>query len=359
METQSVVVTLRGPGLPEPADLELPGEVAVGEWLPALVEALGLPAGEYGLFYQASCLADEETLVGAGVLAGSTVTLRPLAAEAEGERPHAQKEQHTPVRLTDLVSARVAASGPERSGKVVSFWSGPAGGTGRTTLALALAGLMAERGTDVALLALAEPSISAVLCLPRRPNVTTFFATGELQAAEQHVAWGEGSEQAGMHLLLGPARPAEGMAEKGQLAALVAAARASHSLVIIDLPALVPGGSPWALEPLAGSDVLVQVTSPTARGVAATVETLATLRDLGTSQRVVIVLVRRAPSAPPARDLVAGVRELWGSCPEIVAEVGFVPALASPAGRGELPTAVPGLVGPVQLLAEGIGLGEE
>jgi chemotaxis response regulator CheB len=70
---------------------------------------------------------------------------------------------------------RVARQGAN-SGKVVAFWSATAGGTGRTTLALALSVVAAQRGVDVLLLALSEPAVSAYLRLPRVPNIMAFLS---------------------------------------------------------------------------------------------------------------------------------------------------------------------------------------
>ena len=239
--------------------------------------------------------------------------------------------------------------GPAR---LVAFWSGPAGGTGRTALALALAAYAAERGVDVALLALSEPAVSAYLGLARVPNVTTFFETGRLPAAEQRVSWtGEDGRPVGFSVLLGPARPRDGAVERGQIGELVEAVGAAYGLVVMDLPSLPPGGNVWAMEPLLHAGNVILVAVPTSAGVAAVVEGLATLRDIGAAGRVHLALNRRSGGGLSSRSFVEGVRGLWGDCPPVAAEVPCVPDLAAAMDRRELPD-LPELVEAVEALAE-------
>jgi len=163
----------------------------------------------------------------------------------------------------------------------------------------------------------------------------------------------------GVDVVLGPARPQDGVAEREQLRGLLTAARAGHGLVVLDLPALTPGGNVWALEPLMQADDVVLVAAPTAGGIAATVEALGTLRDLGVAARRHVLLNHRAPRGLTPRDFAAGVAALWGFCPEVVAEVGFVPGLSGWIDRGELATALlegeretAGLAGALQALGQ-------
>ncbi len=333
--SHTLFVSLVLPGAAEAVDMELSGDVPLAELLPALVAALGLPPGDYWLAARAGPLDPQETLLSAGVLRGQVLTLQ--HADQEPAPPHPPDPPAAPphIRLADLVGARPAL----RSGTTLAFWSGPAGGSGRTTLALTVAVLAAERRLDALLLALAEPSVSAYLRLPRTPNATAFFETGDLDAAEQAVTWdGAGSRR--LRVLLGPARPRDGRVPPERVAALLDAARLAAPLLLLDLPTLTAGENPWVLEPLVRADALALVVPPTVTGVAAAVEALATLRDLAAPARVHLALIRRAPGGLPAREFTAAVRELWGDCPPLAAEAPFTPGLPARLDCGELVEAV-------------------
>lgn len=350
MPNNTVVVTLECPLLGEGMDLKLPGDVETGRLLPRLVEALGLPSGPYHLSFRERLLAEDEALFTAGVFTGSVLQLHPGPASAREEelRPERATPVEQPpapdppagVRLADLLPSQ-ATSARTAEGKAIGLWSGPAGGTGRTTLALGLSTWAVERGGDILLVALSEPAVSAYLRLGRVPNLTTYYERGELRPALQNVGWEGPAGPCRLPLLLGPARPGEPAPEETQAAAVLAAARALHALVLLDLPALVAGGSPWALQLLPLLDHLVLVAAPTTAGVAAVVEALATLRDVGGAGhvRAHLVIVRRAPGGLSAHDVTAGVAGMWGSCPPLAVEIPFVPQLVDLLNRGELPTA--------------------
>ncbi|HEY77200.1 MAG TPA: ParA family protein [Thermoflexia bacterium] len=261
----------------------------------------------------------------------------------------ARKSGHTKVEKPRLRANTPAPGGAQglrantqpAGGRVVALWSGPAGGVGKTTLALLLVGYAAERrvradGCPLLLLALAEPSVSARLALPRVPNVTAFFETEDLARAVQTVGWEAGPT---LPVVLGPARPREGAVERERVAALVEAAASAYPVVVADLPALPPGGNVWSLEPLLHARAVVLVAAPSAAGVAAVVESLATLRDIGASAGVHLVINRRVASGLPLREFVEGVRSLWGECPPVAAEVPYSPELAA-LDRGEWPEGV-------------------
>ena len=279
------------------------------------------------------------------LVAGFTapVSWAQVAAEVKtrAQRSRGAGGRNDSMRPCDLAPRRHAAifssadppAHQRGAGRVVAVWSGPAGGVGKTTLALLLAGYAAEREANPLLLALAEPGVSARLGLPRVPNVGAFFGTGDLAKAAQQVGWEGGPA---FPVVLGPARPWEGAVEQEQVAALVGAAAAAYPLVVADLPALPPGGNAWSLEPLRHARNVVLVVAPTSVGVAAAVEGLAALRAVGASGRVVLAVNRRGTSGLPLREFVEGVRSLWGACPEAV-EVPYTPDLAAVMDRGELP----------------------
>ena len=338
----SLIVTLRSPLLAEDADLKLPGDVPLARLLPELTAALGLPAGEYCLLHQARRLPDDETLFGAGVLTADVLLLQPECPDERGAPPEEgepaeRSEAPREIHLADLVPSQVARARPP-AGRVMAFWSGPAGGTGRTTLALATVALAAERSVDAVLLALSEPAVSVALRLPRLPNVMGFFAAGSLADVEQVVGWDRASGRARLPVVLGPARPTEGTVKPGQVETLMTAARASHALTCVDLPPLTPGENPWVLEPLSQAEAVALAVGPTAVGVAAVVEALAVLRDVEAHAEIHLALVRRVPGGLSTSEFASGVQALWGACPAVV-EVPYLSTLPEFCDRGELPGA--------------------
>jgi len=273
---------------------------------------------------------------------------------AEGPPPsvHAAEGGHppSPPQPGPRLRANITPGG---GGRAVALWSGPAGGTGRTALALALAACAAERGANPLLLALSEPAVSAYLGLPRVPNATAFFESGDLARAVQTVGWERGGEgRATLRVVLGPARPRDGAVEREQVGALLAAALAAGGAVVLDLPSLPPGGNVWSLEPLVRATDVVLVATPTATGVAAVVEGLATLRDLKAPGRVHLVVNHRAPKGTLSlRGFTQAVASLWGECPPVAAEVAYLPDLGMLLDQGELPD-LPDLTAAVEELAE-------
>jgi MinD-like ATPase involved in chromosome partitioning or flagellar assembly len=263
----------------------------------------------------------------------------PGQREPAPARPSRLDEQPPPRSPRPAPAVRPAPRGGTR--RTCALWSGPAGGTGRTMLALGLAILAAERERDAVLVALSEPAVSAYLHLPRVPNVTTFARSGKLPAAEQGVSWQrEDGEPAVLRVLLGPARPRDGVLEREDLQTVLEAVRSSHELVILDLPPLVPGGNLWTLEPLRCASDVVLVMAPTVAGVAATVEALATLRDVQAPGRAHLALNRRSAGGLSTADFTAAVADLWGSCPQVAAEIPPLADLVDCLDRGELPDLV-------------------
>jgi MinD-like ATPase involved in chromosome partitioning or flagellar assembly len=232
------------------------------------------------------------------------------------------------------------------SRRTCAVWGGHCGGTGRTTMALSLGIVAAERGVDVSLVGLSEPGLSTYLRLNRIPNVVD-FADGErrrqdLLRVERPVVWTDDGDPPVLRVLLGPARPLEGKLNRTQIGEVIESVRAAHALVLLDLPPLVPGGNRWGLEPLNHVTDVVLVIPPTKVGVVATVESLATLRDLEVAPAVHVVLNRRLPGGLTVREFSAGVEEVWGMCPTIVAEVPFLPELPALIDKGDLPDLVLG-----------------
>lgn len=346
---EGLIITVRSPELAEPIDLRLPGGVPVERLLPRLVESLRLPEGTYQLLHHGEPIPGDRSLFAARVLVGDTLTLHPVSGEGEGvpedgaAAPVDRATVQSAVHLTDLLPSQIPHS-PARAGRTVALWSGPAGGTGRTTLGLALAALVAAEGEDVALLALSEPAASAYLQLPRVPNVDAFLAGGQLTAAAQRVTWTGDNGPARAHILLGPARPQGVPAGADQIGALVEAAQATYDPVLIDLPPLVPGGTPWTTTPLARAGEVVLVTPPSAAGVAGMVTALAAMEDAGFDGPIRMALVQRAPECLSLREVSAGIASLWGTCPPAV-EVPFWGELPARLDRGELPGLVTGPAG--------------
>lgn len=228
---------------------------------------------------------------------------------------------------------------PPGGGRVIAFWSGPAGGTGCTTLALAFSALAASRDVSTILLALSEPAVSTYLHLSRVPNINSFFtAKGrKLQASCQRIGWGAHAAPVGMHVVLGPARPCDGRVTLDQLSTVLEAACGAYSFTVVDTPSLTPGGTVWSIAPLRHATDIVLVMAPTVTGIAATVEALATLRDVPAPGRVHIALNQRFPNGAFApRDFRAGVEAIWGSCPDVT-KVGFVDGLPGSMNEGEIP----------------------
>lgn len=340
-----LIVTVRSPELAEPIDLRLPGGVPVGRLLPRLIEALRLTAGPYQLLRHGTPIPEDQSLFAARVLAGDTLSLQPVVEKIPDESIDQvdRARDAGAVRLADLLPSQIDRR-PARRGRTVAFWSGPAGGTGRTTLALALAVRAAEHSEAVGLLALSEPAVSATLGLPRVPNVDAFFERNVLQTAEQTVQWAGDEGPAELRIVLGPTRPEEGTSDPNRVDALVTAAQRGYDRVFIDLPPLVPGGSPWATTPLTHADAVVVVTNPSAAGVAATVAALSVMEKAGITVTIHLAGVRRAPGGLPVREMRAGITSLWGTCPPLV-EVPFWEDLPSKLDRGELPGRSSSLVG--------------
>jgi MinD-like ATPase involved in chromosome partitioning or flagellar assembly len=228
---------------------------------------------------------------------------------------------------------------PPGGSRVIAFWSGPAGGTGCTTLALAFSALAASRDASAILLALSEPAVSTYLHLDRVPNINSFFTANDrkLQAASQRIGWGAQAAPVGMHVILGPARPCDGEISAEQLSAVIEAARGAYSFTAVDMPSLTPGGTVWSVLPLKHATDIVLVMAPTVTGISATVEALVILRDVAAPGRVHVALNQRFPSGAFApRDFRAGVEAVWGSCPDVT-KVGFVDGLPGSMNEGEIP----------------------
>jgi MinD-like ATPase involved in chromosome partitioning or flagellar assembly len=274
-------------------------------------------------------------------------------ADAHGGHPLPAERPPTGLGIARMdPQARSAGSGPTPSveeppslppaprqrpqsqpvNRAVALWSGPAGGTGRTALAMASGILAAEWGQDVVLLALSEPAVSAYFNLSRTPNASCFFEDGDLSRAERRINW---ATEARMGVVLGPPR-AEDVAPEA-IGELMDAARTAHGLVLVDLAAAPPGGTPWAVEPLRRATDVVLVVPYSSTGVAAAVEALVALRDAAVPGQVHLVLNRIHPGRVRADQVRAGIERVWGSCPDVAARLPNLPRLADALERAELP----------------------
>ena len=231
--------------------------------------------------------------------------------------------------------------GPSSSpsgGRMVAFWSGPSGGTGCTTLALAFSTLAARQGIETILLAFSEPAVSTYLHLSRVPNIVSYFTVRgqKLQVAVQRIEWRASGSRVGMQVMLGPARPRDGVVTPEQLSLVIEAARTAYPFVVVDVPSLPPGGNPWSMVPLRHATDIILVVAPLLTGISATVEALVSLEELSAAGRTHLVLNQRFPSgALGSRDFQAGVEAVWRSCPEMT-RVGFVQTLPGSMNKGEV-----------------------
>jgi MinD-like ATPase involved in chromosome partitioning or flagellar assembly len=266
----------------------------------------------------------------------------PPAAPVVSFTPDSPVPTPTPAASAPLPSVPASAGippPPPGGGRVVAFWSGPAGGTGCTTLALAFSALAVGRGARTILLAFSEPAVSTYLHLDRVPNISSFFTAKDrqLQAASQRVGWGSQTAPVDMRVILGLARPCDGVVTLDQLATVIEAACGAYPFAVVDVPSLTPGGSVWSMLPLQYATDIVLVMPPTVTGVAATIEALTTLRELPAPGRVHIVLNQRFPKGSFAtKDFRAGVEAVWRSCPDVT-RVGFVDDLPGSMNEGEIP----------------------
>jgi MinD-like ATPase involved in chromosome partitioning or flagellar assembly len=244
-----------------------------------------------------------------------------------------------PVSPPPAPSLTEAPSSFPGGGRVVAFWSGPSGGTGCTTLALAFSALVASRGTETILLAFSEPAVSTYLHLSRVPNIESYFTVREqkLRAAVQRVEWRASGSRVGMQVMLGPARPRDGVVTPEQLSLAIEAARAAYPFVVVDVPSLPPGGNPWSMVPLQHATDIILVMAPILTGISAAIEALVTLEELSAEGRAHLVLNQRFPSgALGSRDFQAGVEATWRSCPDVT-RVSFAQALPGSMNQGEIP----------------------
>lgn len=138
-----------------------------------------------------------------------------------------------------------AATGPEGPG--ILGLVGATAGEGATTIAIGLAGALAEEAGRKVLLVeadLREPTIASRLSLEEAPGLAAWLCeNGDEPPALGHVEpWGFALLPAGaLPAGAGPARAGERLASD-RMARLLAAARASFDTILVDCPPL----SPWA-----------------------------------------------------------------------------------------------------------------
>jgi len=380
---ESVTILLAGLDENALAELAYPAFAAAGFDIAAIVSTADLLADtvaalekEIYVLVEAQLFAEPDVATGAlaALAPAQVVVILPSWWQAEQERfeelpnlirgftapvswPQVAAELKLLLAERSLVTGRPVEDGAlplteqteelQGNSHVVALWSGPAGGTGRTTLALTLAILAAERGCRTVLLALSEPAVGATLGLSRLPDATSFLTSkSSTLAGEQKLGWQGANRKLELAVVLGPAGPpgvASGVEQppnRGQVAGLIAAARATYELVVIDLPPLTADGSAWVLEPLTCCTDVVLVTPPSGAGIVASLSALAALRALKSPSHVHLLLNRRSPGGLPAQRLVESVEGTWGSCPHVAAEIDFLPQLCDLMDRGEFPDAI-------------------
>ncbi len=350
-----IAVTVQSPALPTPVDLALPGDVEVGRLLPILVQTLKLEVQRYSLRHRSRTLDETETLCEARVLNGDTIALLPASdGPQESERRFLPSMGGT-ASWDDPLQVYLISRPKEQTitpygvpSNVVSIWSGPAGGTGRTTLALSLAALAArERQEDWVLAALSEPAVSAYLCLSRYPNVMRFLAGGKLKDAIQYARVTDADQperSLRLRILLGPPQPSKAPADREGLAALIETLRSTFPLVLFDLPPLVPGWNPWSIDPLVQTDNLVLLIPPTVAGVSAALEAMVVVERLALAASLHLVISRRSPGGMSRSQVSDAIRRIWGRAPDILADIPHMHTLPALFDEGGIPFLTPGPV---------------
>lgn len=217
---------------------------------------------------------------------------------------------------------------PRGARTVLAVWSGSAGGTGKSTLAAEIAGLAAARGMPAALVGLNEPGgIVAALEARPRPDLLD-------------LARGEGvvQKRGALDLVPGPSDPARwgalgegGPALRDALLDALAGLRATHALLVLDLPPAWGGALVDAALTLA--DRALYVMRPTAADGAVAARALLALARM---QKPAVVAWNLVSGGAGTDDINRALAEIGVAAPAAVGSVPFHPGVGAARDRRQL-----------------------
>jgi Mrp family chromosome partitioning ATPase len=257
------------------------------------------------------------------------------AAPGRDELLAALREAARPVQRADEADLRVT---PSEHPAARSSWQAPlvvltgAGGTGRSTLAMALAAGLAADPRDHGAVVLADGSLHAQQGLlhdagdvvPGLSELVDAHRSDDLDPDQiRQLCFQVGD--AGYHLLLGLRRQRDWAALRPRaLAAALDGLRRSYRAVVAEVDADVEGESTCgsvdveernllARTSLMAADVVVAVGLPGLGGLHSLVRVLGDLRELGVEPARVMPVLNRAPRSPRVRaDLSRALGTLTG-----------------------------------------------
>lgn len=247
--------------------------------------------------------------------------------------------------------------------RIITVWS-RSGGTGRTSVATALAQSVARRGLKTLLLGLGAPDVMPLhLGLQSEPNITNWFMNPSDEGLRSSL-----QSMGDLHIIAGfpdvlsesnGERPAE---DKGSIAELVkGAAYGGYAAIIVDTPA--SGGI--APRAVSAANTWLLVTRPTVADVWSSVEAFRTVTQKAAGQHritpgnIFVVLNQRTNGMLTAdewhRAADAACRKLGLNVgfPPVAATISYAPdvPLAQDAGRSAL-DAADEFARPIHKLAE-------
>jgi Mrp family chromosome partitioning ATPase len=370
-------VTIHSASGPEDLVLEIPGGISLAKLLPHLVAAVELPliggderAVRYEIVHLNRCIVLNKSvsLLANKVVTGDELVLvafPPSQAEddqwaeqsdADAVLNGGRAEWGQPTKIEFGVSGddRGAASDRaqrartnglvDREGwknsRIIVVGSGPAGGTGRTVVAMGLAIAATERGCRTILMGIAGPGLAIYLGLPRGADRLAMIESKDAPAVTTQVKWQAGRDVFQMEVMAEAADWSNRALVPGQITAMLTSCRESYDLVIIDFPPVGPGLVEGTLELLQNAQDLLLIVPPSAMGVAAVVDGLAYLKGSlcqgREAPRVALALNQRTPGGLSLVEFTTAITRVWGSCPYIAAEIGYSPELARALDRGEI-----------------------
>jgi cellulose biosynthesis protein BcsQ len=187
------------------------------------------------------------------------------------------------LRRTIPTSSAAAWSGssPVRGGggvgglRIVNVWS-RGGGTGRTTISIALAQAVARRGLKTLLIGLGAPDpIPLQLGLRPEPNIVSWMASSTDEALRTSIQTaGDVNVLAGFPDIMSESQADRPADAQGSISSLVtSAAYAGYSVIILD----TPSAGPATERALAASNTWLMVARPTVSDVWSSVEAFRTV----------------------------------------------------------------------------------